>query len=78
VAYFIAPWYEVVEGNVPTSVLVQNCVQGMGGEACGLATELWSVVNQTSSVAVTRSLAFEGPVTGVRCFTECGVSRGKC
>jgi hypothetical protein len=78
VAHFIAPWYDAVEGNVPTSVLVQNCVQGMEGEACGLATESWSVVNQTSSVAVTQSLAFEGPVTGVSCFTGCGVSRTKC
>lgn len=65
VAYFIAPWYDIANGQVPSSVLVQNCVQGMDGVACGRTTEAWSVVNQTTSIVVTRSVAFAGPVAGV-------------
>jgi hypothetical protein len=63
--YFAAPWYEIANGRVPNSVLVKICAAGMGGDGCGTATEWWSVVNQTSSVDVTSSLAFEGMVTGV-------------
>jgi hypothetical protein len=65
-AYFVAPWYDITAGQVPSSVLVHDCgVEGMDGEACDTATESWSVVNQTISIEVTRSVAFEGSVTGV-------------
>lgn len=64
-AYFVAAWYDLIDGQVPSSVLVRDCIQGKGGEACNTARESWSVVNQTTSVKITRSLAFEGPVTGV-------------
>lgn len=64
-AYFVAPWYDIAHGQVPERVLVENCVRVVGGEACGKVTESWRVVNQTTSINVTQSIAFEGPVTGV-------------
>ncbi|KAF7510583.1 hypothetical protein GJ744_006195 [Endocarpon pusillum] len=63
-AYFVAAWYDLTDGQVPSRALVRNCIQGKGGEACNTAAESWSVVNQTTSIEITRSLAFEGPVTG--------------
>jgi hypothetical protein len=65
-AYFVAPWYDITAGQVPSSVLVHDCgVERIDGEACATATESWSVVNRTTSVEVTRSVTFEGTVTGV-------------
>lgn len=65
-AYFVAPWYDITAGKVPSSVLVHDCgVKRTYGEACATATESWRVVNRTMSVEVTRSVAFEGSVTGV-------------
>jgi hypothetical protein len=64
VAYFVVPWYDIAHGLVPSIGLVENCVQGMGGAACGTTTESWRVVNKTTSVHVTRSLVFERPITG--------------
>lgn len=64
-SYFIAPWYDLADGQVPGTVLVRNCVQEMNEQACDMATESWTVVNQTTSIDVMRSLAFDGPVTGV-------------
>ena len=64
-AHFIAPWYAVVGGRVPKRVLVRYCVPGLSEQGCGTATESWSVIYQTSSVGVTRSLTFEGVIAGV-------------
>jgi hypothetical protein len=64
-AYFIAPWYDIADGRLPSFVLVRSCTQKMGAENCDTATESWSVVNQTTSTDMTRSLAFDGTVTGV-------------
>ncbi|ERF72621.1 hypothetical protein EPUS_05675 [Endocarpon pusillum Z07020] len=63
-AYFVAAWYDLTDGQVPTRVLVRDCIHEKSGEACNTAAESWSVVNQTTSVEITKSLAFEGPVTG--------------
>jgi hypothetical protein len=65
-AYFVAPWYDITAGQVPSNVLAHNC--GVGRtfeEVCATKTESWSVVNQTTSIEVTRSIAFERSVTGV-------------
>lgn len=63
--YFIAPWYDIADGQLPSTVVALDCVQGVGDKACSKATESWVAVKQTTSIDLTRSLDFDGSVTGV-------------
>ncbi|EXJ64333.1 hypothetical protein A1O7_00669 [Cladophialophora yegresii CBS 114405] len=69
VAYYLAHWYDLVQGAIPNHVQVQNCVQGSGSGSmapasewdCATSRESWDVVTATTTSTGTSVVSFAGP-----------------
>ncbi|KAK5046792.1 hypothetical protein LTR84_007146 [Exophiala bonariae] len=58
-AYYVAHWYELIQGPVPEVVKIENCIpQSASGHLCQTSSEQWSVVYDTEVVTTSSLTSF--------------------
>ncbi|OCT53788.1 hypothetical protein CLCR_09802 [Cladophialophora carrionii] len=60
-AYYLAHWYDLVQGAIPNRVQVQNCLPGSTAWDCATSSESWDVVTSTTTRTGTTVASFAGP-----------------
>lgn len=61
VAYFVAHWYDLIQGPIPHHVQVEDCLPKSTGLDCITSSESWDVVSATTTSTGTSVASFSGP-----------------
>ena len=60
VAYYVAHWYDLIQGPIPNHVQVEDCLPKSTGSDCVTSSESWDVVASTTTSTGTSVASFSG------------------
>ena len=64
VAFYVVHWYDLVQGDIPNQVQVEDCLPKSTGLDCVTSSESWDVVSSTTTSTGTSVASFVG-VSGI-------------